>query len=303
MTTTKSINMRKTLLLLGSLWFVFFSCKRGSVFGDIEPNVNRVIVEFTDAGPGTSVTRDFSTGIIDVELTELRLNTRTVTNHSTNIKVIANPSVVTEYNRINGTSYVAAGAAGFALTNDYVLGPQQRNVMIKAALRPSSFLDQPYAIGLSIAEVSDGEISSIAKNVIVFVSIKNEYDGIYQLKGYSEIPGTTFTGHFSLDCAEELAVATSGNSSVFLSPAQPAYSSGSFAYITNLLPDITLDKATGKVTAVKSRAGGIGLIFPFDAAYDSRYEAATKTLYVKYGVEPVGSGRFIVDTLTFCRPR
>jgi hypothetical protein len=69
------------------------------------------------------------------------------------------------------------------------------------------------------------------------------------------------------------------------------------------LPDITLDKTTNKVTSVTARSGGLGLFFPYDAAYNSRYEPATKTLYVKYGVEPAGSGRFIIDTLIFCKPR
>lgn len=295
--------MTKKFLLACFCFFLAVSCKQDQVFGDTEPNTTRVVAEFTDAVNGSSVTETFSQEAIEIGLTELRLSTRTVTDHSTRVKVIANPSVVSSYNAANGTAYVAAGSAGFALTNDYVLSHEQRKVMVKATIRPSAFLDQPYAIGLSIAEMSDGEISPIAKNVIVFISIKNEYDGIYRLKGYSEIPGSGFTGHFSLDCNEELEVVTSGNNSVYLNPSQPAYSGGSFAYITNLLPDFTLDKTTNKVTAVQGRAGSLGFIFPFDATYDSRYDPATKTLYIKYGVEPVGSGRFIIDTLTFCRPR
>ncbi|HEX8316681.1 MAG TPA: DUF1735 domain-containing protein [Flavisolibacter sp.] len=297
--------MKKALLLfiVFSCSVLLFSCKRSDVFGGIEPNTNRVLAEFTHAATGTLVALDFSAGTMEVDLTELRLSTRTITDHRTRVKVIANPIVVSDYNAANGTSYVAAGAAAFSLTNEYVLGPEERKVMVKASLRPSAFLDQSYAIGLSIAEMSDGDISPIAKHVIVFVSIKNEYDGIYQLKGYSEVPGSTFTGHFSLPCSEELEVATSGGNSVYLSPSQPAYSSGGFTYIANVLPDIALDKTTNKVTAVTARAGGLGLIFPYDPAYNSRYDPATKTMYVKYGVEPVGSGRFIIDTLLFCKPR
>ena len=293
---------RYALLAACCLWF-FTSCKQDQVHGDIEPNTTRIVAEFTDASVGSSVTESFSGEAIDVYLTELRLSTRTVTNQNTSVKVNSNPSVVSNYNAANGTDYTAAGTAGFALTSDYQLGPQQRKVMVKASIRPAAFLDRPYAIGLSIAEVSDGEISPIAKNVIVFVSIKNEYDGIYSLKGYSEVPGTGYTGHFSLACDEELEVVTSGNNSVYIAPSQPAYSAGGFAYITNLLPDFTLDKTTNKVAAVSSRSGSLGFIFPFDPTYNSRYNPATKTLYVKYGVEPAGSGRYIIDTLTFCKPR
>ena len=293
----------KSVFLVACFCFFLSSCKQDSVFGDIEPNTSRVVAEFTDAVAGTSVTKDFSQGTIEIDLTELRLSSRSVTEGNVTVKVISNPAVVAAYNDANGTRYAAAGAASFALTNDYTLGPDQRKAMVKAVIRPSAFLDQPYAIGLSIAEMSNGEISPVAKNVMVFLSIKNDYDGIYRLKGYSEIPGSTFTGHFSFDCDEELEVITSGNSSVYLSPSQPAYSAGSFVYITNMLPDITVDKTTNKVTAVTGRTGSLGIIYPFDAAYNSRYDPATKTLYVKFGVEPAGSGRFIIDTLTFCKPR
>lgn len=138
---------------------------------------------------------------------------------------------------------------------------------------------------------------------MVVVSIKNDYDGIYSLKGYSDIPGTPYVGNFTVPCAEELEVATSGANSVFLAPTQPVFDASGFAYISNLLPDFVFDKATNKVTAVATRPGGIDLIFPYDASYNSRYDPATKTIYVKYGVAPAGSGRYIIDTLTFCKPR
>ena len=296
--------MRNGLLPLLFLLVAFSSCKREDVFGGIDSNTDRVMAEFTDARTGTYITREFSSQTAVVDLTELRLEPRTVTDHETKVKVIVNPTVVSDYNAANGTAYVSPGASAFSLsTPEYVLSPGQRKVMVKGTILPSALLDAPYAIGLSIAEMSDGDISATARHVVVFLSIKNDYDGIYSLKGYSEIPGSAFTGNFSLPCSEDLEVATSSATSVYLSPSQPAYSSGSFAYITNLLPDFTFDKTTNKVTAVTARAGSLGLIFPYDAAYDSRYDPAAKTIYVKYGVAPVGSGRYIIDTLTICRPR
>jgi hypothetical protein len=298
--------MKKGLLILSCICTAvfLFSCKRSDVFGDIETNTDRVIAGFTDAGTGTYVSCDFSANAIEVDLTELRLDLRSVINHPTKVRVIPNPVVVDNYNAANGTAYIAAPAAAFSLTpNEYVLKPAQRKAMIRAALRPSAFLDRQYAVGLSIAEMSDGEISPIAHDVIVFISIKNDYDGIYNLKGYSNIPATPYIGNFTIDCSEELEVATSGVNSVYLAPAQPVYDNGTFAYISNLLPDLVFDKATSKVTAVNARAGSLGFIFPYDVSYNSRYDQATKTIYVKYGIVPVGSGRYIIDTLTYCRPR
>jgi hypothetical protein len=298
--------MKKGLLVLLCTILVtcFFSCKQDNVFGGIEPNTDRVIAEFTDAVQGTNVSHDFSSEPITLDLTELRLSLRSVTNHATKIKVVVNSTVVTDYNAVNSTNYTPAPAAAFSLTpSEYVVTPEQRKTMIRATLRPSAFLDAQYAVGLSIAEMSDGEISAVAHDVIVFISIKNEYDGIYSLKGYSNIPGSPYVGNFTLPCDEELEVATSSAASVYLSPAQPVYSTGSFAYISNLLPDFAVDKATGRITAVAARIGSLAFIFPFDALYNSRYDAATKTIYVKYGIAPAGSGRYIIDTLTYCKPR
>ena len=96
---------------------------------------------------------------------------------------------------------------------------------------------------------------------------------------------------------------TSNVSSVIISPAQPVASGASFVYINNLLPEISFNPTTNAVTGVQTIPGGIDLIYPFDASYNSRYDPATKTIYVKYGVAPVGSGRYIIDTLTYCGPR
>ena len=291
----------------GLLFFILFigvSCTRSQVFGEIEPNTDRVVVEFKDARTGTTVSRDFSNNPLEVELTELRLDPRALTDHDTKVKVIVNSVIVTEYNAANGTDFKAVPATAFSLSNaSYSLSPSKRSAMVTGTLQPSALLDGNYAIGLSIAEMSDGDISPVGKNVIVFISIKNDYDGVYSLKGFSQIPGTQYVGNFSVPCSERLEVATSSANSVYLSPTQPVANGGTFAYISNLLPDIQFDKATNKVSAVNSRAGGIDLIFPFDATYNSRYDAATKTIYVKYGVAPAGSGRFIIDTLTYCGPR
>lgn len=298
--------MKRTLLrltVLVILSYFFQSCKKSEVFGGVEPNTDRVIAEFTDAENGSLVTLDFAPDVVEVDLTELRLGTRSKTEEPVHVKVTLNPALVTKYNEDNGTTYVAAGAAGFSLTQDlYTLKQNERSVMVRASVRPSALLGKSYAIGLSIAEMDKGEISSVAKNVVVFISIKNKYDGIYSLKGYAEIPGTAFTGAFSLNCAQELAVTTSGNSSVYLEPAQPVFNAGSFTYITNLLPDFMFDN-NNKVTAVNGRTGSLGVIFPYDASYNSRYDPATKTIYVKYGIAPAGSGRYVIDTLTYCKPR
>jgi hypothetical protein len=293
----------KTRLLFFS-FLAFVSCNQKDYFGELEPNTSRIVAEFTNAGTGTFVSHDFTTNAIELDLTELRLATRSITKDETLVTVIVNPAVVTTYNAANGSAYTPVPAAALTLTSaEYRLNHSRRSVMVRAALRPAALLTESYAIGLSIASVQKGEISAAGKNVIVFISIKNDFDGIYSIKGHSEIPGTSFTGPFSVPCSEGLIGATSGVNSIFLSPSQPVFSAGGFTYISNLLPDIQIDKATNKITGVIARTGGIEVLFPYDVAYDSRYDPLTKTIYVKYGIAPAGSGRFVIDTLTYCGPR
>lgn len=292
------------LLFLYVCMLIATSCKRNDTFGDMETNTNRVIAEFTDANTGTYVSHDFSAEPIEINLTELRLNPRSVTNHTTTVSIVVNPAVVSNFNSDNGTTYTAAQTGTFSLVNsEYRLKADQRKAMIRAVLRPQAFLDKQYAIGLSIAALSDGDISPISHDVIVFVSIKNDYDGIYSLKGYSNIPASPYIGSFALPCSEELEVATASGNSVFISPTQPVANAGSFAYIANLLPEIVFNKATNKVTNVNARAGSAGFIFPYDASFDSRYDPASKTIFLKYGITPAGSGRYIIDTFVYCKPR
>lgn len=298
--------MKKRLLvqLPFALAVLTFSCKQTDVFGDIEPNTDRVMAEFTDARTGSAASSDFTTETREIDLTELRLEPRTVTDHSTTVKIIANAVVVSDYNSANGTAYTVPPAGTFVLAKEeYILRPDQRKVMVKGLIKPSALVNGQYAVGLSIAGMSKGDISGTARHVIVFLTVKNSFDGIYSLKGEAVIPGSGFTGPFSVPCSEEAALGTTGTASVSLLPSQPVFSAGSFTYITNLLPEITFDKSSNKVTSVTTRSGGLALIFPFDAGYDSRYDPATKTVYVKYGIAPAGSGRYVIDTLAFCRPR
>ena len=131
--------MKNLLCLLTAVCLVVLSCRQSEVFEGIEPNTDRVIAEFTDAGTGTFIAHDFSTEPIEIDLTELRLEPRSVAENPTRVKLIVNPVAVADYNAANGTAYAAAPTAAFALSpSEYVLKPEQRKVMVKATLQPFS---------------------------------------------------------------------------------------------------------------------------------------------------------------------
>lgn len=290
------------LLMAGMVFFT--SCKKNDVSIDVEPNTERVIAEFTEAANGDAVATDFSSGWVTVDLTEIRLNPRSKTYNKVIVKFVINPTVVADYNSANGTNYVMPPATAYNFeSNEVVLSQNEKKAMIRVRLNPPTLVSASYAIGLSIAEVSEGEISKTAQNIFISLSVKNKYDGVYSLKGFGDIPGSSFTGPYNLPCAEDLWLVTSGVNSVYIDPAHPAYNGATFAYITNALPDFTVNPGTNKITGVTARPGSLGFIFPYDASYDSRYDPATKTFYIKFGIVPAGSGRYFEDTLIYCKPR
>lgn len=170
------------LLIAGMVFFS--SCEKDFVFGDITPNTDRVIVEFTDAKNGGTASMDFTTSLIQADLTEIRLFPRSVATGDVKVKVIVNPTVVADFNSENGTNYVSVPASAFALQSDEIILTQdKRRSNIKINIRPSLIVGAPYAIGLSIAEVTNGEVSELYHNVFVEVRVKNAYEGDYQASG------------------------------------------------------------------------------------------------------------------------
>lgn len=300
---TRSL-LKPFLLIAGMV--LLFSCDKDFVQNEIEPNTTRVIVEFTESSTGSAVAAGFSDEFEVITVTPIRINTRSIVtgNQTVKVKVIPSPTVVADYNSANGTAYESLPTALYSFEpQEITLSQDEREKMVSIRLKTSSIADGNYAIGLAIAEVDGGEISKTANYVMAIISVKNDYDGIYRLKGYANIPGSQFIGPFSLGCAAEVALITSGTNSVYVDPGQFTYSSSGVVFLTNVLPDFVIDPSSNKVTAVNARTGSLGTVFPQDAAYDSRFDPATKTLYVKYGISSLASGRYFVDTFEYCRPR
>jgi hypothetical protein len=90
---------------------------------------------------------------------------------------------------------------------------------------------------------------------------------------------------------------TSGQNSVDLDPAQP-FSNAGVLSIFGVYPRFTVDPTTNKVTATDA-AGALASVQSFPA-YDSRYDPATKTFFIKWGWN---GSRVATDTLVYCGPR
>jgi hypothetical protein len=161
------------------------SCKRDFIYGDITPNTERVIVEYADAKDAHNVAMDYATGEILVDVADLQFMIRSVVKKDVTVSVMSNADIVVDYNAVNGTSYTTVPFSKFAFEKDeIVLTPTERKKKVRIRIKPSDVAIGEWAIGLTILSVSSGEVSQIASKVMVILSVKNKYDGVYHLKGF-----------------------------------------------------------------------------------------------------------------------
>jgi hypothetical protein len=278
---------------------------------DVADNTSRVIVEFRDAlNDINQINLDYAAGLVDVGDVVLRVDPRSVQDKDVTVKVTLNPTLVADYNSANGTSYTQLPGSAFSVESYTVTIPAAtRQVALKLKVNPSLVITGSYALGLSIAETNAGDISQTYKNVLYAVSVKNKYDGIYKLKAYTNLGANTSAPYLvSTDCAYELELVTTGINSVRMGN-QPLWRNNTFYDgFCNVNFDFAFNTTTDKVTSVTSYAsagcGGapIAVNFPGGYTYDSRYDPASKTIFVKFGLNNNGTWN-IVDTLIYCGPR
>ena len=172
----KKLNLAIYLLVSGVL---FSSCLKQKYKIPIDDNTDRVVTEFTTARQGVnSLALDYSTSMIEVDLTELRVLPRSAMDGSVQVKISENKALVTT----SGYSTLPPGS--YSITSfDYTLTPSSRKANIKLKINPSALVGGSFAIGLSIQQVSAGEISEAGKDILIEIKVKNDYEGDYHATG------------------------------------------------------------------------------------------------------------------------
>jgi hypothetical protein len=104
-----------------------------------------------------------------------------------NVTLVANPTLVADYNSANGTNYVIPPPTMYTVLNPglVVTIPKGSNTgYLQVRLRPSDFVGGEWALAYSIASIDKpGYIISgnLNKGMVAF-GIKNRYDGVYNLR-------------------------------------------------------------------------------------------------------------------------
>jgi hypothetical protein len=214
------------------------------------------------------------------------------------------PAILGDYNTENGTSHEEAPTGLYTIlnpgdSNGYVvtIPKGQSTGYLQLKLKPNDFLGFDYALGLKIVSVSSGYIISSNFNTgILAIGVKNEWDGVYDYKGYSFRAGdATLTGYFS---GKEMPLITKGANSVGFGSI-PLWGDGNSGIAIGN-PLLTLNTSAPPPYPVTITSDGGAYNLP---GYDSRYDPNTKTFYIAYTWGAGPAARQSIDTLTYLRPR
>ena len=240
------------------------------------------------AQPEVGVTAISTTPVIETfDLCNVRVGGQTTANN-TDIayKVVVN-------NALLPAGIVALAAGSYTILNPTGVIPAGRDeVTIKIRVDKTSLgFSDTYGVGIKI-ESSNAKVNDNGNSYVSTYLVKNQYDGIYSIKGYTLRAGDApKTGNF---CCQEMGLATAGANDLEWEDLAP------WADLTGIgvgVPSMSVNPTTNAVTMYNG--------FPIGNApgYNSRYVPNTRTFFVSFTWGAGPSARLSTDTLTYLRPR
>ncbi|HEV7333194.1 MAG TPA: DUF1735 domain-containing protein [Flavisolibacter sp.] len=250
-------------------------------------------------------------------------NSNAALNQPVTINLRLDTAAITAYNTANHTSYERLPDSLFTLAGSGVT--KTGDLTYQIALQPGEFakdftialngtkwdLAHVYSAPFVITDAGGLTLSSDKDQINTFISIKNAYDGAYSLKFAFYHP--TASSDYGT-ATEPVELHTSGPNSVkvymprFGGFYHPILSGGAITAFGAQEPELTIDPVTNKVTVQNSYAGAV-TFYSMASGYDSRYDPATKTFYLKFGYNyangsfDAANTREWTDTLTYVGPR
>jgi hypothetical protein len=213
------------------------------------------------------------------------------------VQLELDPSLLTAYNDSTGSHLVQPAAADFELSNNLVvtIPKGSREGYLQMTTTPASLAVGEFGLGIRIKSVSNSGyiISGNFNNAVVIVGVRNNYDGIYEMRGYALRAGDpSLTGNFT---GVERGLVTTGPNSVIFDDLAVWGDGSSGIGIGE--PELLVNPVTNKVTI--SSAGGATNA----PAYDSRYDPATRTFFISFTWGAGPAARLSTDTLVYIGPR
>lgn len=279
----------------------------------------KTVVQIIGAANLMTFARDVSPAIDTFILIDVRRypNSEAELNQALTVKLQVSPTVITNYNTANGTNFVQLPSTAYTFLtdiNNLTFQPGEAIKEIKIRVDKNQLdLSKQYALGVTINDPGANAVANTSlKNAIYSIGVKNKYDGTYSLR-FSFYHPSASPDYGSSTATVELHTTGANSVKMYWPDAggyfAPILSGGQLSYFGAQEPNFTVDPVTNKVTVNNSAVGGT-VVYTTPASYNSRYDPATKTFYIRYGynysagdVFNSATNREWTDTLKYIGPR
>jgi Domain of unknown function (DUF1735) len=260
---------------------------------------------------------------LTIEIATVNLDADQPSSEDVKVTMVQNPSLVADWNADPDNNFLDELPVNVYTIPTYVLTITKgsRLASLKMTIPNAQLLDVnlAYGVGLSIASNDKGiKIADNLRNVLVSISAKNEFDGIYELKGKLFHPtNASLVGPFFFPSASgfpntipnPVYLITAGPKSVNLgiangpgiSIAQPLFVNGApWSFFSGVNPRFTVSP-TNEIVVGKALSGSVDFTIP--AGITNSYNPSTRTFMASMNWIGGGGDRQVWDTLRYLRPR
>jgi len=264
------------------------------------PNANKSPQSF---GLNVSASPQVVDGLLAVTLEIVGVAEADITVSLSNTTGTASAGDVKAYNDANGTSVEIFPSSLYIIPATVTIPAGQKLIKFPVTVSNTLSLNPnlSYGVGITISSASNGyQVAANMNKMLVIFNVKNKYDGHYRLRGFhNRVP-------YEAPYDVEVDMETTGPSSVTMYwPDLGNYGhpiAGGTGFYTNFTTNFIFDPATDLMTGWS--------LYPYpngtttcqvDAS--SRYEAATKSMFLYYWYNNNPAARAFKDTLTYIGPR
>ncbi len=302
------LNIKKSLILISAISVTAVGCLKDKEFdngqiqsvhnttGLIKPIEIKLTASSTDNFLASSF--DLSNKDTTIDLIPVNLATSDAAPEDIQVTLTLDQTLLDNYNNANGSDYAIPDPSLYTLSGGGVVTIKkgQHTGYLQLTFNPANYIGVDYAFPFTISSVNKQGyvISGNLKDGIAAVGIKNMYDGLYSLTEYQAGWGAYGIADGATNTwPNAVSFVTTGSSSNGIlttqtGTLQPAFTAGGgITAFGATEPRFVFDPNTNLVTNVYNNApdDGRGRAFHLDPAYlpdSSRYDPATKTIYVNY---------------------
>ena len=221
------------------------------------------------------------------------------------VTLALDPTTIANYNTANNTTYVALATNVWSVdTYKITIKQGQYYGFMTLTINPALLtLGQAAALAFKVVDAGGLPISANFGATMFGISAKSQYDGIYELRGYTlRLTDPILTGPLG---PIEKSLSTINANTVGYVENRGWSNAGGSAGIAAPIGNPIFRVEPGNTVTIGSAAGlpGTGTDLHNNPGFTSRYDPATRTFYT-WGTWGGGPGvREMNDTLRYLRPR